>query len=193
MNRTKKLIGMGLGLAVLITSMGLAFAADGQLQASQDTARPGTKKVEQLKGKQFQQRGFNFGGHGQNVNILEELVKAGTITADQQKAVQEALKPERKAVKPEPAEPETKGTIKSKLDALVTAGTITQVQEDAIIKAFDDAKAKVQAEMDKRLAELAEKKGITVDELKAQMEKQKAERTEKFGEKIKRDNKEQTK
>lgn len=269
MNRAKKLIGMGLGLALLVSTMGLAFAADGQTQASADTAKARFQGAEKLKGGQFQQRGAKFGGHGQNVNILEDLVKAGTITAEQQKAVQEAIRPVREAGKtttgaavtlktkldalvtagtitPEQETAITKafdaakakvqeemdkklaegkfrggepglknnvlkdlvtaGTInaeqqkavqeaikpvkeagktttgaavalKTKLDALVTAGTITPAQETAIIKAFDDEKASVQAEKDKKLAELAAKKGITVDELKAQMEKQKTDKS----------------
>ncbi|MDF2986522.1 MAG: hypothetical protein K0R50_2032 [Eubacterium sp.] len=155
MNKTKKIIGLGLGMAVLVTSMGLAFAADTQSSAS-DTSKPRSQKVEMFRGK----------GEGQKSQVLTNLVTAGTITADQQKALQEAMKPANG----------TKKTIKEALDSLVTAGTITQVQEDTIIKAYEDEKAKLEAERQKKLEELAAQKGITVDELKAQMEKERENR-----------------
>ena len=138
MKKTKKIIGLGLSMAVLVTSMGFAFAADNQTQTA-DTSKPESRKLTQFKGW----------GEGKNVNLLSELVAAGTITADQQKAIQEALKSQRGTDK----------TIKDLLDSLVTAGTITQAQEDAVIKAYDDAKAKMEAEMQKRLEEMAAKKG----------------------------------
>ena len=159
MKKTKKIIGLGLSMAVLMTSMGFAFAADNQAQTA-DTSKPESRKMVQFKGR----------GEGKNVNLLSGLVAAGTITADQQKAVQEALKSQRGTDK----------TTKDLLDSLVTAGTITQAQEEAVIKAYDDAKAKLEAEMQKRLEEMAAKKGITVDELKARMEKEKGDKTQVF-------------
>ncbi len=157
MKKTKKIIGLGLSLAVLVTSVGFAFAADNQTQTA-DTTKPESRKMMQFKDR----------GNGKNMNLLSELVKAGTITADQQKAVQEALKSQKGTDK----------TTKELLDSLVTAGTITQAQEDAVVKAYDDARAKVEAEMQKRLEEMAAKKGITVDELKAQMEKAKEDKAQ---------------
>ena len=157
MKKTKKIIGLGLGLAVLVTSVGFAFAADNQTQTA-DTTKPESRKMMQFKDR----------GDGKNINLLSELVKAGTITADQQKAVQAALKTQKGTDK----------TTKELLDSLVTAGTITQAQEDAVVKAYDDARAKAEAEMQKRLEEMAAKKGITVDELKAQMEKTKADKAQ---------------
>ncbi len=140
MKKTKKIIGLGLSMAVLVTSMGFAFAADNQTQTA-DTSKPESRKMIQFKGW----------GEGRNMNLLSELVAAGTITADQQKAIQEALRPQKGTDK----------TTKDLLDSLVTAGTITQAQEDAVIKAYDDAKAKLEAEMQKRMEEMAAKKGIT--------------------------------
>ncbi len=157
MKKTKKIIGLGLGLAVLVTSVGFAFAADNQTQTA-DTTKPESRKMMQFKDR----------GDGRNINLLSELVKAGTITSDQQKAVQAALKTQKGTDK----------TTKELLDSLVTAGTITQAQEDAVVKAYDDARAKAEAEMQKRLEEMAAKKGITVDELKAQMEKTKADKAQ---------------
>lgn len=151
MGKTKRFIGMGLGLAVLISSMGFAFAASSG--TTSDTAKPGHQYSQMFKGK----------GGWQKTNVLDSLVKAGTITADQQKAIQKAIKSSKDAQK----------TIKESLDSLVTAGTITQAQEDAVIKAYDTAKAQMAADMEKKLEEIAAKKGITVDELKAQMKEQK--------------------
>ncbi len=152
MNKTKKIIGLGLGLAVLVTSMGLAFAADTQSSAS-DTSKPGSQRVEMFKGR---------GGH--RSQVLSDLVTAGTITAEQQKAVQNAIK----LIKG------SDQTLKEALDTLVKAGTITQAQEDAVVKAFDDEKAKLETERQKKLEELAAQKGITIDELKTQMETERA-------------------
>jgi hypothetical protein len=153
MGKSKKIIGMGLGLAVLVSSVSFAFAANGHSQSTSDTSKSKYQSLEHFKGR----------GQGQRVNILSTLVTAGTITADQQKAIQTAMKPSKDSQK----------TMKESLDSLVTTGTITQVQEDAIIKAYDDAKAKMQAEQEKRLEEMAKEKGITVAELKTQMEQQK--------------------
>jgi len=156
MGKSKKIIGMGLGLAVLVSSVSFAFAADGQSQSTLNTAKSKYQSVEHFKGK----------GGGQRVNILSSLVTAGTITADQQKIIQNAMKPAKDSNK----------TMKASLDSLVTAGTITQAQEDAITKAYDAAKAKMEAEQQTRLEEMAKEKGITVAELKVQMEKQRSER-----------------
>ncbi|HEX2927406.1 MAG TPA: hypothetical protein VHP38_14300 [Ruminiclostridium sp.] len=151
MGNAKKLIGMGLGLAVLISSMGFAFAADSGT-SSNITAKPGHHAHVSMEK-----------GNWHKINVMDSLVKAGTITADQQKAIMQAIKPSKEAQK----------SIKESLDSLVTAGTITQAQEDAVVKAFDDAKAQMTADMEKKLEEIAAKKGITVDQLKAQMAQQK--------------------
>jgi len=156
MNGSKKIIGIGLGIAVLVSSMGLAFAVSGQSQSISDAAKSKVQRVEQFRGK----------GMGPKVNILDSLVTAGTITSVQQKAIQEAIRPNKDSQK----------TLKESLDSLVTAGTITQAQEDAVIKADTAAKVLMQAEQEKRLVEMAAKKGITVDALKAQMEEQKGDR-----------------
>ncbi|EPR07698.1 hypothetical protein [Ruminiclostridium papyrosolvens] len=229
MSNVKKLIGMGLGLAILISSMSFAFAANSE--KSSDTAKPKYQNSQMFKGKggfkkpavleslvkagtitsdqqkaicealkpskdtqntikesldslvkagtitQAQEdavvktfdnaraqkpadkKGAFKGKNQKHINVLDSLVTAGTITADQQKAIREALKPSK----------DTQNTIKESLDSLVKAGTITQAQEDAVVKAFDDAKAKVEADREKKLEELAAKKGITIDELKSQM------------------------
>lgn len=157
MSKSKKIIGMGLGLAVLVSSMGLAFAVNGQSKET-DTAKSKYQRVEQFKEK----------GIGIKVNLLDNLVKAGTITQDQLKAIQESMKQTKDSLN-------TQKTMKERLDSLVTAGTITQAQEDAVIKEYDTAKALMQAEQEERLGEIAKEKGITVDELKAQMEERKAE------------------
>ena len=122
----KKIIGMGLGLAVLISSMSFALAANSE--KSSDTAKPKHQYSQMFKGK----CGFK------KVSILDNLVKAGTITSDQQKAICEALKPSKG----------TQKTIKESLDSLVKAGTITQAQEDAVVKATENAK--LQKPIDKK-------------------------------------------
>ncbi|HEY5586552.1 MAG TPA: hypothetical protein VIK78_18935 [Ruminiclostridium sp.] len=156
MSRTKKIIGMGLGLAVLISSMSLAFAVTGQSKSTSDTAKPKYQRVEQFKGK----------GGEQRVNPLSNLVTAGTITAAQQKAIEDSMRPTKALQR----------TMKESLDSLVKAGTITQVQEDTVIKADAATKVLMQAEQEKKLVEMAKEKGITVAELKAQMEEHKGDR-----------------
>lgn len=120
MSNAKKLIGLSLGLAVLISSVGFTFAANSE--KSSDTAKPRHQNSQMFKGKGFKQ-----------TTVLDSLVTAGTITADQQKAICEALRPSK----------DNKNTIKESLDTLVKAGTITQAQEDAVIKAFENAKAQL--------------------------------------------------
>ncbi len=119
LRNAKKLIGIGLGLAILISSMGFAFATNSE--KSSDTAKPKCQNSQMFKGK----------GGFKKPAVLDSLVKAGTITSDQQKAICEALKPSK----------DTKNTIKESLDSLVKAGTITQAQEDAVIKAFENTRA----------------------------------------------------
>ena len=160
MIKTKKIIGMGLGVAILASSMSLAFAASDTSQSISDTIKSSYQSLVHFKGTDI----------GQKINPLSGLVTAGTITADQQKAIQKAMKQTKDSQK----------TMKESLDSLVTAGTITQAQEDAVIKAYDDAKAQMQAEQEKRLEEMAAKKGITVDELKAQMQADQEKRLEEM-------------
>ncbi len=229
MSNAKKLIGLSLGLAVLISSVGFAFAANSE--KSSDTAKPRYQNSQMFKGKggfkqptildslvtagtitadqqkaicealrpskdnkntikesldtlvkagtitQAQEdavikafenakanrpadkKGSFKGKNQQHVSVLDNLVTAGTITADQQKAICDVLRPSK----------DTKNTIKESLDTLVKAGTITQAQEDAVVKAFDDARAKMESEREKRQEEMAAKKGVSVDELKSQM------------------------
>jgi competence protein ComGC len=152
MSNTRRFIGMGLGLAILISSMGFAFAADSGTTAGKTNTKYQNSQILKMRGGR------------QKANVLDALVKAGTLTSEQQNAIEKEMKSSREARK----------TIKESLDSLVSAGTITQSQEDAVIKASEDAKAKMTADMEKKLEELAAKKGITVDELKAQMKEQKA-------------------
>ena len=115
----KKFIGMGLGLAILISSMSFVFAANSE--KSSDTAKPKHQYSQVLKGK----------GGFKKPAILDNLVKEGTITSEQEKAIREALKPSK----------DTHNTINVRLDSLVKAGIITQAQEDAVVKAFENARA----------------------------------------------------
>ena len=159
MKKSKKLISLGVSLAILVTSTGFAFAA------SNRAYDPGTHKEGIIK---VQQKDW---GRQSGAGLLSKLVTAGTITAEQQKAVVAAMKPSKG----------TAVTLENALAGLVTAGTLTQAQADAVAKAYSDAKAKLEAEKEKCLAELAEKKGITVEELKAQMEKGRIGTVDKSG------------
>ena len=137
MKKSKRLISLGVSLAILVTSTGFAFAA-GNSAYEPGTHKDGIMKVQQKdRGRQ--------GGAG----LLSKLVTAGTITAEQQKAVVAAMKPSKG----------TAVTLENALAALVTAGTLTQVQADAIAKAYSDAKVKLEAEKEKRQKELTENKG----------------------------------
>ncbi|EKQ57160.1 MAG: hypothetical protein A370_01174, partial [Clostridium sp. Maddingley MBC34-26] len=60
---------------------------------------------------------------------------AGTITADKETAIENALKPQG-GIK----DREHKDFLKTKLDALVTAGTITADQETAVLGVFTQSK-----------------------------------------------------
>ena len=79
MRIAKKLIGIGLGLAILISSMGFAFATNSE--KSSDTAKPKYHNSQMFKGK----------GGFKKPAILDSLVKAGTITQAQENAVVKAF------------------------------------------------------------------------------------------------------
>ncbi|MBP2033289.1 competence protein ComGC [Clostridium algifaecis] len=66
-------------------------------------------------------------------NFLDSLVTAGTITKDQETAIQNLLKPNKDA---NVGKEKFANFLKTKLDTLVTAGTITQDQETAIINSL---------------------------------------------------------
>ncbi|HWP97767.1 MAG TPA: copper amine oxidase N-terminal domain-containing protein [Syntrophomonadaceae bacterium] len=65
---------------------------------------------------------------------LDNLVSSAVITADQEKAITEALKPSEGETRPSQGQ-DMSVLLKSKLDSLVTTGTITQVQEEAVLTA----------------------------------------------------------
>jgi len=136
--KAKKIISLGVSLAILVTSTGFAFAAGNRAHAP-GTHKDGILKVQKLKGME----------RGGSTGLLSGLVTSGTITAGQQKAVQAALKSIKKSGI----------TAGEALEKLVTAGTLTQAQADAAAKAYDDANTKLEAEKDKRLTDRAEKKG----------------------------------
>ena len=137
MKKSKKLISLGVSLAILVTSTGFAFAA------SNRAYDPGTHKEGIIK---VQQKDW---GRQSGAGLLSKLVTAGTITAEQQKAVVAAMKPSKG----------TAVTLENALAGLVTAGTLTQAQADAVAKAYSDAKVKLEAEKEKRQKELTENKG----------------------------------
>ncbi|OPX42715.1 hypothetical protein CLHUN_33670 [Ruminiclostridium hungatei] len=138
MKKAKKIISLGVSLAILVTSTSFAFAA-GNRAYTPGTNKDGILKVQKLKGME----------RGGNIGLLSGLVTSGTITTEQQKAVQTALKSIKKSGI----------TAREALEKLVAAGTLTQAQADAAAKAYDDAKAKLEAEKEKRLTDRAEKKG----------------------------------
>lgn len=70
-------------------------------------------------------------------NPLDNLVEAGTITSDQEKAIQDAFKEARMAYKAQEGTTNATGTVKDPLDSLVEAGTITKEQENSIKDAFN--------------------------------------------------------
>ncbi|MDQ7093554.1 hypothetical protein REC12_08130 [Desulfosporosinus sp. PR] len=64
---------------------------------------------------------------------LDSLVSSGTLTSDQETAIENAMPQKSAADSNGPQQGAKDNGIKTVLDKLVTAGTITQAQEDAIL------------------------------------------------------------
>lgn len=78
-------------------------------------------------------REFKKGSSDRFKTILDGLVTAGTITQDQETAIENAVTAARNSGAGKSEFNKGSNRIKTILDTLVTSGTINQTQEDAIL------------------------------------------------------------
>jgi competence protein ComGC len=125
-------------------------------KAPKATVTPSKNKGKLAAGRDMDRKGHRgFDGFDKmKGNLFTSLVTAGTITAEQKTAIENAIKEAREAKK----------DVKEALDALVKAGTITQAQEDAVIKAMPMGRGGHNGFHGNKLDELVTAKTITAEQ-----------------------------
>lgn len=161
---------------MLITSAGMAFAAEGSKNATASQNTMGAQHSDRNNGMKMGPGGGERSG-AENItsdskcltDLMDGLIGKGIITDAQATSIENYID-EQNTTKKAEAEAKREAEQKSEWDSYVTAGLITQTEEDAVLAYYE-------AQQDLRETEAAKIKAMTETERTAYFESKKESQT----------------